>query len=66
MWLVILVLGLVGAGIYTDNSGFYVAAGVAGAIMVLVTIGAALTARSFAKKIDQEFKSFDERFKGFR
>lgn len=65
MWMIILILGLVGAGIYTDNSGFYVAAGVVGAVMVLTMLVAVAGVRAISKKMDKEFKSFDNRWKRF-
>lgn len=64
MWYVLLILGLVGAGIYTGSSGFYVAAGVVGAIAVLMTLVAAAIVGSVAKKFDKDFNS--NRFDHFK
>ena len=66
MWFVILILGLIGAGIYTDNSGFYIAAGVVGVITTLITIASILFVRKASKRIGQNFKDFDTKWMGKR
>lgn len=63
MW-VVLILGLVAAGVYTSSTGFYVAAGIAGAVIALWMFVAALAVRAIKRKIDNDFDSF-KKFKRF-
>lgn len=48
MALAVIILGLSGAGIYTENAGFYWAAGAVGAWLVLVTLFTMFTASKIA------------------
>lgn len=57
MW-VVLILGLIAAGIYTENAAFYFAAGIAGAVIVLWMFLAGLAVKKIHKKMDDEFNSF--------
>lgn len=57
MWIV-LILGLVAAGVYTGSAGFYVAAGIAGAVIVLWMFIAALAVRAIKNKMDDDFEIF--------
>jgi hypothetical protein len=65
MWFVILIIALIAAGIYTGSAGFYVAAGIVGGIWLLFIVLAAVGVFVAKKHFDKEFKSFDNRYRGF-
>lgn len=55
---VILILGLVAAGVYTGDWGFYLAAAIGGGMYLLIIIliaAVAATAKSQLKDIDKKF-----------
>lgn len=57
---VILILGLIAAGVYTSNGWFYVAAVVGGgfyALLILIVISVAASVKSGFKDFDSKFKS---------
>lgn len=58
MGLVLVVIALIAAGVYTGAWGFYLAAGLVGAWVVIVTI-LAMTVAMTARK---SFKNFDSNF----
>lgn len=63
MWFVLLIIALVGAGVYTGSNGFYIAAGVVGAWVVFVTLIALAGVRKIKKSVDSHFN--DDFFKRF-
>lgn len=60
MWLIIVILALIAAGIYTGSAGFYVAAAIVGAFMAILMIVVALGALSVKKSVDKQFDRFDK------
>lgn len=60
---VLLIIALIGAGVYTGSVGFYWAAGAMIALVITVQVLAGFAAIKIAKSVKKEFSDFDAKFK---
>lgn len=65
MHFLIIVLALIGAGVYTDNSGFYWAAGVVGVFAALVTFFVLFVLKKATKTVSTLHDDVFSRFNRF-